>query len=148
MTLRWLPILAIGVAVAFADEPTWTALHAAVDQGDQVAVERILRRQPTLLDAPEAGGHTPLHLAAGNGNAKMTKLLLDHGADIEAQDTCGWTPLHTAVSGNRPVVVRLLLDRKAAINAKDRRGQTPLRLAEKSGHKDLVELLQRHGAKE
>jgi ankyrin repeat protein len=42
----------------------------------------------------------------------------------------------------------LLLDSKATVNAKDKNGCTPMRLAALNGHKDIVELLRRHGGRE
>src|SRR6266700_1255295 len=40
---------------------------------------------------------TLLHLAASNGYEEIAKLLLAHGADLNAQDLQGYTPLHLAV---------------------------------------------------
>jgi ankyrin repeat protein len=66
--------------------------------------------QPKLLIAREAnvncrgaGGGSPLHEAAGNGQIELAKLLLDHGANLNAKDDNGKTPLTIAlrVQANR-----------------------------------------------
>ena len=40
---------------------------------------------------------TPLHFAASRKNVEIVKLLILHGAQIEAKDSFGYTPLHKAL---------------------------------------------------
>ena len=59
----------------------------------------------------------------------MVRLLLDRGADLEAQDGVGATPLFMSVFTDidgRPTVTELLLDRGADPMARDNSGETPL----------------------
>ncbi len=69
------------------------------------------------------------------------------GADVNAQ-TLDRTPLHDAAQGGHVAIAKLLIANGADINAKALMGQTPLRLAKENRHKEMVELLKRHGAKE
>ena len=56
-------------------------------------------------------------------NASETRLLLDHGANVNIKDKYGLTPLHRAKTEEQ---TRLLLDHGADINAKNGWGITPL----------------------
>ena len=53
---------------------------------------------------------TPLHLAASEGCYKVTKWLLDQGADVNAVDRFRRTPLEEAVRGDFSEVAKLLVD--------------------------------------
>ena len=88
----------------------------------------------------------PLHLAARNGDMKLARLLIDKGADINAED--GWrrTPLHWATENCHTDLVKLLIDKGAEVNAKDDWQQTPLLWAVDAGHTDLAKLLIEKGA--
>jgi len=49
--------------------------------------------------------------------------------------------------GNKDLV-ELLIQNGADVNAKSGQGETPLALAEQREHREIVKLLQKHGAKE
>ena len=78
-------------------------------------------------------GDTPLHWSSHNGHAEIVTLLLDAGADIEADELNCYSgkPLHWA-SEHEPAIVKLLLERGANVNAVNVRedsdffGVTPL----------------------
>jgi ankyrin repeat protein len=56
-------------------------------------------------------GERPLHLATKENNAAAVKLLVQHGADIEAKDIDEhYSPLERAASLGRLELVKLLLD--------------------------------------
>ena len=57
-------------------------------------------------------------------NVERVALLLERGADIEAQDKYKNTPLHFAEYNAK--TVQLLIEKGADVNAKDDRGNTPL----------------------
>lgn len=72
------------------------------------------------------GKWTPLHYSSNRGSTAAIKLLVDHGADINAANDEGDTSLH--VSGD-PKVVQLLISLGADYKIKNDRAQTPLQRA-------------------
>ncbi len=79
---------------------------------------------PNRHDAPSA--RTPLLRALHAGAPACAKILLDHGARIDARDVAGGTALDAAVAGSSPRVVEGLIRRGIAVNATMARGVTPL----------------------
>ena len=92
-------------------------------------------------------GITPLWLAATNGNAPITELLLEAGANPNLGLSTGATPIMGAARTGHVAVARALLAHGANANAHDtRRGQTALMWAAAEQHADLVQLLIQAGA--
>jgi len=54
---------------------------------------------------------TPLHRAAENGRIDLTRLLIDKGADLNAQDNRQQTPLHCAAEKGHTDPARLLIEK-------------------------------------
>jgi cytohesin len=94
------------------------------------------------------GELTPLHYAVKSGDARIVRLFIEKGADINAPKTDGQTPLYIACECGHKDVVELLLAKGADLNVEDNKRQTALSLAKKQGHDEIVELLRRHGARE
>jgi hypothetical protein len=117
------------------------------------------------------GNLRPGRVVTGTGKgqvaAKLTKFLLvcaggvpvwvliDHGADLNAQDHHGATPLHMtawAAWMNNPAyrkhsdLAHLLIEQGAEINLQDKDGRTPLYLATRLADEKFKDLLERHGA--
>jgi len=89
------------------------------------------------------------------GDLKEVRLILDHGADVNAADVFGRTPLmYAAISDLLPLdVVQLLIERGADVNARNKHtkagdaGLTVLDIARLNGQTPIVDLLVKHGAK-
>jgi ankyrin repeat protein len=90
------------------------------------------------------------------GDLKAVRLMLDHGADVNGVDPTGRTPLmYAAISDLMPVdVIELLIQRGANVNAVNKHtkagdaGLTVLDIARLNGDTPVVQVLQKHGAKE
>ena len=61
----------------------------AVRAGNLADAENILREHPEQANARDKCCWTPLHIAAFNGDAAMTKLLISKGADVNARYSIG-----------------------------------------------------------
>lgn len=88
-----------------------------------------------------AFGDYPLHKAAIWGDTQAAKVLLDHGADINATGEDGDTALHRAIAGDHPEMVRFLLSRGADPDLKNRYGQSPRDDAETSKNREIADLM-------
>lgn len=62
---------------------------------------------------------TPLMVATIKDNAAMCRLLLDHGASVNAKDVLGRTALHLAARQTCLDALRVLLRHGADVNARD-----------------------------
>jgi len=98
---------------------------------------------PNLID--RRGGVTPLMHAAALGSLDTVRLLLDHGANINARSAAGATPLMWAAAD--PAKVQLLVERGADVKAASESGRTALLLAAMSDQSaETVRLLLARGA--
>jgi hypothetical protein len=91
-------------------------------------------------------GQTPLLCASINGNTEAIRVLLDHGADINASDNEGCTALHFAAESGNHEAIRELLGLGADITASDIEGWTALHCAAHCGNHEAVKLLVEKGA--
>lgn len=87
-----------------------------------------------------------LHEAVKNDAAKVCKLLLDSGVDVESGDVTGYPPLYRAAEHNSINVAKVLLDYGAKVSSKSVYLSTPLHIAAKKNNADMCKLLLAHGA--
>ena len=99
-----------------------SALHAACASGDAHATRGLLA-QGANLDALDASGRTPLHLACLHGvhpkvgHVECVRLLLDAGAQVDVEDGDGDTPLCLAFANGAPGVFATMLRKAGADTA-------------------------------
>ena len=107
-----------------------------------------IRENADLLEAHNADGWTPLHLAAFFGHPQLAQALIDEGASVDARSTNAMknTPLHAAVAGGKVDLAKLLLQHGANANARQEGGWTALHAAAQAGNRSLVETLIAGGA--
>ncbi|KXG52095.1 uncharacterized protein PGRI_083790 [Penicillium griseofulvum] len=84
--------------------------------------------------------------AASEGHANIVQLLLDQGADVNAQDGKNGTALQAAALEGHAHIVRLLLDQGADVNAQGGWYGTALQAASLRGHGEVVQMLLDQGA--
>ena len=103
--------------VAAADRYGVTPLFLASLNANADIVEKLIRAGADPNSA-NPDGETALMTAARTGSVAAVKILLDHGATVDAKEGVrGQTALMWAVVESHPEVVRLLHQRGASINA-------------------------------
>jgi ankyrin repeat protein len=174
---KWAAVLcALAVATAAMHAPARPAKTKAARPAPDGAYPTLLlaaqgdspEQVKALLDkgvSPNVKSHlgwTALHWAAYHGNAKLVRLLLDRGADVNARTINGVdppdvrsevgdesplkTPLFAAAAGGRVNTARLLLDRGADPKVNDPRYGTALHRAAEEGETEVAALLLARGA--
>lgn len=128
-----------------------------VSDRDLRVMELLLNRGANVEQRKNSNGWTPL-MNAANGNdpnsISAARILLEYGANVNAQTNEGRTALHVAVFkyrknfGQATDMARLLLEQGAYPDVKTKKVDpaTPLGLAAMMGNVTAVQLLLEHGA--
>jgi ankyrin repeat protein len=141
--------LLVATRTAVYGERERTRLMYAARTGDVRRVTALLRPRGAEreVDAVDPEGRTALHHASASGRVEVVRLLLDKGADEDAEADGRWRPLHYASALGHAGVVALLLERDALTDADDDEDEEnpfheqPLHVACEYGHVDIVRLL-------
>lgn len=92
------------------------ALIAALMEGDEATVRRMVRDEPALLQSPAA-----LFAAVSADRAQAAALLLELGASVMLRDAEGATALHRAAQAGAVASVDVLLSAGADVDAREPR---------------------------
>jgi ankyrin repeat protein len=125
------------------------APNQPVTEGAQIA-QALLSAGASLTER-NAGGWTPLMLAAASGQLPIVELLMKKGSDVDAralggEQTEGLTALMAAAMHGHVAIARYLIERGATIHFRTRAGYNALLLAASRGHLNTVNLLLEKGA--
>ena len=124
-----------------------TAIIYAVKSGNCDCVN-ILIKSGADTNIRNIEAWTPLLMATKAGNVAIVKTLLDNGTDPNLKGLCGnWTPLMRAVYDNHPEIAQALLKKNADVNAQNDHGKTALDIAKAFERNDMIQLLEKAGAK-
>jgi ankyrin repeat protein len=135
-----LTLVAVAVLAQDAEK-----LYSPIRENKLTELERLLDRKG-VANVADDRGVTPLMYAAAVGSLDAMRLLIDNGADVNAQNGYGSTALMWSVSD--AAKVRLLLGHGADVNAAARSGRTALITAAfTSPSVEVVRLLLAKGAK-
>lgn len=156
MRLNWILMLCVGVLclmtsgmvsgmVSGVAHGAEALLADAVERQDVKAV-RALLSQNEAVNAAQADGMTALHWAAYLDELGMAKMLIEAGAEVEAQNRYGVSPLSLACGNGATKMVQLLLKKGANANGSLATGETVLMTAARTGRLGAVKALLAKGA--
>lgn len=120
-----------------------TALMIAIEYGNNIILEELLKRDVNLDVRHPVFGKYPLNIAAYYSNYDGAKLLIEKDKSLvnKVNDIDGWHPLEdAALKGNANMVV-LFLENGADPFIKDKKGYSALDLAANFGKGEIVKLL-------
>ena len=131
-------------------------LHKAARDGDDLVLELMLE-EGVDVDVRAADGRTALHLIAENGNEAGARILLDHGANVNAVSYSkgsnverkfggGRTPMHWAAEYGQLGMVKLLVEAGADLAIQNASGRTVLQEAIRDGGDPVAKYLMNAGA--
>jgi ankyrin repeat protein len=127
--------------------PAVTGLHWIARFGLCNAAKDFLRKkedETCAVNATDSDGKSSLMYAVEHGHCAMAELLLDKGADVNAQSY--GNALHAASVEGHEQIVKLLLDKGADVNAQGGFYGSALYAASDRGHEQVVKLLLDKGA--
>ncbi|XP_054425485.1 ankyrin repeat domain-containing protein 61 [Pteronotus mesoamericanus] len=136
------PVLSLlaqsGAQVNAMNESSMTPLHMAAGTLNEEMMETLIACGADVNCAVPSTGNTALKLAVCTVSSKAgrvlaaglscIRLLLSHGAKVNAQDQNGQTALHEACLAGREAVISLLLEFEANINILTRNGESPIHM--------------------
>ena len=130
-----------GADISTQDMNRDTPLHSALCRRDHESVQILLSLrldQGANVNVKNKKGQTPLHLVmldswySEEDRLAVTRVLMELGADANAQDGYYTTPLHLASRLSSFEMAWILLENGADRNMKDNDGKTPFQLARES----------------
>ena len=129
--------------IAEADRPTWLSNLLMINATDErLGIVRLLLQSRVCME----GVQSSFMRAAQGGQEAVTKLLLDHGADVATTNSDGVSALVAAAQCGHEAVTKLLLDHGADVAAAHSNGVSALVAAATGGHGEVTKLLLDHGA--
>ena len=123
-----------------------TPLHvASMNLLCDTAKIHLLLKNGANVNALNADGKSPIMLASMKGNAKVVRILAEHGANLHIADVRGWTALHYAcnVGALELEAVRILLESGSDDSVKCNNGLTPFHYACEVGYLPIMYLFLR-----
>lgn len=137
-----------GADMRSGTDDTYDSLYAACSDGDAGIVELLIKNGWNAKKIYRDTKQCTLQVAASNdrNGLEISKVLMEHGADINHRGNDGCNALFQAVSQNNGALVEYLLKNGADPNAKSWQGLTSLDMAKLSAP-SLVSLIEQNGGK-
>ncbi|EPS26966.1 hypothetical protein PDE_01906 [Penicillium oxalicum 114-2] len=134
-------LLKRGADIESTNSDQVSALAEAVILDDVDATRMLLEHGASSNGHDQNPKRRPLLLAAQRGATEIARLILEHGANLEAVDRVGLTALHWAVRENQVETTQFLLARGADFNQKGPDQLRPLDVAVMNDQVQMVDVL-------
>ena len=123
-----------------------SALTLAIILGHASVVRSLLEHwiSESGADSQDGLGRSVLMFAAAAGDMGMMRLLVENGAEINAESRSGTTALIYAADRGNLEAVRFLIENGADLHVQNDYGYTALGLAKERDHQDVIEYIQSH----
>jgi ankyrin repeat protein len=125
----------------------YTLIRLAARNAKTECVEKLLKLSPSLVNAENYNGFTPIYWAVRYGHWNVVEILLQNGATVDAKKNDGSTTIHYAAFCNNPeIVVKLLQQCPSLVNMKNEKGLSAVHIAVQNGHLHILEILMKNRA--
>ncbi|OQE34407.1 hypothetical protein PENCOP_c018G08548 [Penicillium coprophilum] len=141
----WFPIFWKAVR-PYERTPVMSALHLAAFNGHEQEVHAILDVDKSDVNTPDDTKSYPVMWASLNGHDRIVELLLERGADVNAQGGSYGNALQAACLGGHDKIAQMLLERGADVNAQGGYYGNALQAACDGGHDKIAQMLLERGA--
>ncbi|GAB0133981.1 hypothetical protein EsDP_00002369 [Epichloe bromicola] len=116
-------------------------IRKSVDMGKGTRTLGLITPGAPRLIGRRDGKRGAMVVAVANRQAAVVRLLIKHGADVNARDEKGRTVLHDAAEKNDAEMMHLLLEHGADPNIADKTGMMPMEIAAFLGNIEALEVL-------
>jgi ankyrin repeat protein len=106
-------LLDAGADIDAIDHEDRTPIYGTTQTGNKYLTLFLLKKGAKINIKEKSFGFTPLHYAVNNQFKDIALILIDHGADINAEDHKGMTPLNQAIDNDDKPMIELLLSKGA-----------------------------------
>ena len=127
-------------------EMSMTPIRVAVLNNHDRILQHFIGEMGSDIEAADDAGRTALYWASESGYDKILKLLLDNGANINAQGGKFGNALQAASAEGHDRIVQMLLESGADVNARGGIYGNALQAASVKGHNKILHMLYNAGA--
>ena len=122
------------------------ALFSYLREGELTEIQKLISQSPELVNQTDSRGFTPLIMATYFGRLDVAQILIDAGADLDAQDASGNTALMGVCFKGDVTLVNLLIDAGANLDISNNEGSTAASYTIAFAKLDILSLLIEKGA--